>query len=104
MNIDNALKKAYEDLPLHELPKQHVTALQGISDRMADLLKEAFNVTTIEDLATLKFAEWAQSIIELAPTDTSDALAREEAAARRIAEAEAAAAAQQAAAQQAAAQ
>ena len=104
MNIDNALKKAYEDLPLHELPKQHVTALQGISDRMADLLQEAFNVTTIEDLATLKFAEWAQSIIELSPTDTSDALAREEAAARRIAEAEAAAAAQQAAAQQAAAQ
>ena len=108
MNIDKALKKAYEDLPISQLPGQHVTALQGISDRMADLLKDAFNVTTIEDLANLKFAEWAQAIVELSPADTSDAIAREEAAAARVRAAEEAAAAeaaaQQAAAQQAAAQ
>ncbi len=103
MNIDRALKKAYEDLPISQLPGQHITALQGVSDRMADLLKDAFGITTIADLANLKFAEWAQAIVELAPTDNSDALAREEAIARRLAEAAAEEAAAAAAAQQAAA-
>ena len=93
MNINNALKKSYEDLPVRQLPSQHVTALQGISDRMADMLKDAFGVTTIADLASLKFAEWAQAIVELAPADNSDALAREDAIAQRLADAAAAEAA-----------
>ncbi|MFT5682239.1 MAG: hypothetical protein ACI8RZ_003157 [Myxococcota bacterium] len=98
MNIDKALKKAYEDLPIGQLPSQHVTALQGISDRMADLLKDAFGVTTIADLANLKFAEWAQAIVELAPKDNSDALARDAAIAQRLADVAASEAADNAAA------
>ncbi len=101
MNINKALDKAFENVPIQEMPDLHVSALQGVSDRMAKLLEEAFHITTIRDLANLKYAQWAQAIVDLAPTDTSDAVAREQAVAQREADA---AAAQAAAAQAAAAQ
>ncbi|MEL6345059.1 MAG: PQQ-binding-like beta-propeller repeat protein [Myxococcota bacterium] len=84
MNIDKALKKAYEDMDLKDLPRQHVTALQGISERQAKLLEEAFGITTIADLARMEFAAWAQSIVALAPTDTSHLLERDDSLAQRF--------------------
>lgn len=71
MNINNAVTKPYESMSLKELVKAPVNALQGVSDGDAELLAKAFNVKTIEDLANLKFAKWAQAIVTLAATETN---------------------------------
>ena len=69
MNINNALDKAYEGKALKELVDAPVAALQGVSDRQAELLGSAFNVKTIGDLAGLKYVAWAQAIVALAATE-----------------------------------
>jgi hypothetical protein len=69
MNINKALDKAYETKPLKEVADAPVDALQGVSENDAKLLKEAFNVKTIRDLANLKYVKWAQAIVTLADTE-----------------------------------
>lgn len=69
MNINNALDKEYEKLPLKELVNAPVAALQGVSEADAEKLKAAFNVKTIKDLANLKYVKWAQAIVTLADTE-----------------------------------
>lgn len=69
MNLNKALDKAYEGKSLKELADAPVDALQGISENDAKLLKEAFNVKTIRDLANLKYAKWARAIVTLADTE-----------------------------------
>mgnify|MGYP002635933795 CR=1 FL=1 len=69
MNIGKALVKAYEGKPLKELVNAPVDALQGVSENDAKLLKDAFNVKTIGDLANLKYVKWAQAIDTLAATE-----------------------------------
>ena len=69
MNIDKALDKAYETKTFKELVNAPVAALQGVSENDAKLLKEAFNVKTIGDLARLKYVRWAQAITLLAETE-----------------------------------
>jgi len=69
MNIGKALVKSYEGKPLKELVDAPVDALQGVSENDAKLLKEAFNVKTISDLANLKYVKWAQAIETLAATE-----------------------------------
>ncbi len=69
MNINFALDKAYETKPLQELVDAPVAALQGVSEGDAELLKKAFNVKTIKDLANLKYIKWAQAIVTLAETE-----------------------------------
>ena len=66
MNIDKCVVKKYEHLPLKEIAKAPVDALQGVSENDAKLLKEAFNVKTVSDLANLKYVKWAQAICILA--------------------------------------
>ena len=66
MNINKVLDKKYEKTPLKELKNAPVSAIQGISEGDADLLKQAFNVKTIYDLAKLKYVKWAQAICVLA--------------------------------------
>ena len=66
MNIDHAVDKAYEDKSLTEIAKSPVAALQGVSDRQAELLHEAFGIKTIEQLANNRFFRMAQAITILA--------------------------------------
>ena len=66
MNINKVLDKKYEEKPLKELKNAPVSAIQGISESDAELLKKAFNVNTIYDLAKLKYVKWAQAICVLA--------------------------------------
>lgn len=63
-NIDYKQKliKEYEDWPLIDLISAPVYALQGLSKKDAMLLDKAFNVETIEDLASLKYVKWAREI------------------------------------------
>lgn len=64
MNINKALDKAHETQSFQELVNAHVTALHGISDSKKDALHE-LGVTTIGDLAKLKYCRWAESFVWL---------------------------------------
>ena len=66
MNINNFVDKQYEKMTLKELVNAPVDALQGVSAGDAELLKQAFNVKTVADFATLKYVKWAQAICTLA--------------------------------------
>ena len=66
MNINKIVDKKYEKMSLKELVNAPVDAIQGLSGNDAKLLKEAFNVKTISDLAKLKYVIWADAICVLA--------------------------------------
>lgn len=68
MNIDKAVDAAYQNKSLKELADAPVDALQGVSAKDGQLLKEAFNVKTVRDLANLKYVRWAQAIVHLSET------------------------------------
>jgi hypothetical protein len=69
VNVNNAIDKQYESLSLQELLDAPVSALQGISEGDAQKLKEAFNITTIRDLAMNKFFLRSQAIYALAQSE-----------------------------------
>jgi hypothetical protein len=69
MNINKAVVKAWEGKSLKEIANAPVDALQGVSAKDAELLKEAFNVKTVADFANLKFVKWAAAIAQLAETE-----------------------------------
>lgn len=48
--LEHCLDKAYENTPREKVLGLPIEAIQGISERQANLLKEAFGVTTIEQL------------------------------------------------------
>ena len=75
MRHSKIIDRKYEKLTLIELPKAPVVAISGISESDAELLKEAFNVKTISDLAELKYAKWAQAICMLADGEEQAGLA-----------------------------
>lgn len=66
MNINKAVVKAYETKTLKEIADAPVDAIEGVSAKDAELLKQAFNIKTIRDMANLKFFHWAQAIVTLA--------------------------------------
>ncbi|GBU26999.1 hypothetical protein R84B8_00519 [Treponema sp. R8-4-B8] len=66
MNIDKIVDKKYEKMTFKEIAAAPVDALSGISEGDADLLKKAFKVKTVSDLAKLKYVKWAQAICTLA--------------------------------------
>ncbi|MCL2175822.1 MAG: hypothetical protein FWB73_07240 [Treponema sp.] len=66
MNISKFIDKKYEKMTLKQLTSAPVDALQGVSEGDAKLLKEAFNVKTIADMAKLKYVKWAKAICLLA--------------------------------------
>ncbi len=69
MNINKAVDKAYETKTLKEIADAPVDALQGVSAQDAELLKQAFNIKTVRDLAELKYSKWARAIVFLADTE-----------------------------------
>jgi hypothetical protein len=66
MNIDKFVVKKYEKMSLKDIAASPVDAIAGISEGDAKLLKEAFKVKTVADLAKLKYVKWAQAICTLA--------------------------------------
>jgi len=69
MNVNKFVIKAYEKKPLKEIVKAPVWALQGISENDGELLKKAFNIKTVSDLAKLKYVRWARAICTLADSE-----------------------------------
>lgn len=72
MNIDKCLDKAYQGKGFAELAEAPINALCGVSAKDAAALKQAFKITTIRELAELKFVKWAAAITTLADQDHSD--------------------------------
>lgn len=66
-SLKDILDKAHENKSLREIIKLPPSALQGVSEGDDALLRQAFNIKTIEDLATNKFFRWAQALVTLAP-------------------------------------
>lgn len=64
-DIGKFLDKAWENKEFADLKDAPVDAIQGLSKDDAEALKKAFNVKTIEDLATNKFVLVAQAIMAL---------------------------------------
>jgi hypothetical protein len=69
MNINNAVDKAYESKSLKEIADAPISALQGLTQADADLLKQALGVKTIKEFGSNKFVKWAQAIAVLADTE-----------------------------------
>ncbi|MTE21430.1 hypothetical protein F0L17_20400 [Streptomyces sp. TRM43335] len=67
VDLEKVLDKAWADKDLPEILQAPVSALKGVSDRDGDLLREAFGVRTVADLADLKYVRWAQALAALAP-------------------------------------
>lgn len=65
-DMTNHLDKAFEQKNFEELADAPVDALQGVSAKDAELLKQAFNIKTVRDLGTNKYFLWAQAIVNLA--------------------------------------
>jgi len=65
-DITTKVDKAYEGKSFAELADAPVSALQGVSEGDAQLLKDAFNISTVRDLGTSKFFLWAQAITAIA--------------------------------------
>jgi len=57
--------KAYENKGIEELCKAPVSAISGISESDTVVLKTAFRIKTVEDLATNKYVKLAQGIDSL---------------------------------------
>jgi hypothetical protein len=66
LNMNKCVDKAYEDKSFKELADAPLNALQGVTTRDAELLKEAFNITTIREFANLKYVKLATAIATLA--------------------------------------
>ncbi|MGW0774768.1 hypothetical protein ACWGI0_05265 [Streptomyces sp. NPDC054802] len=64
-DLTKVLDKAWADKPLTDVLAAPVAALKGVSDRDGELLKEAFGVETVADLADLKYVRWAQALAAL---------------------------------------
>ena len=64
MNVDKALDHEYESKSFKEICAAPVSALEGLTDAAADLLKE-LHVHTIAELAEFKYCRWAEAVVLL---------------------------------------
>lgn len=65
-DLAKLLDKAYEDKTLTEVLAAPVAALAGVSDGDAELLKQAFNIKTVDDLGSNKYFRAAHALHNLA--------------------------------------
>ncbi|MBL1119048.1 hypothetical protein JK364_42805 [Streptomyces sp. 110] len=65
IDLGNMVDKAWADKELSEILAAPVSALKGVSDRHGDLLREAFGIKTVADLANLKYFQWASTLASL---------------------------------------
>ena len=65
-SIKDIVDKAWENKSFKEIAEAPVSALQGVSEEDEKLLKKAFKVKRVKDLANLKYVKWAEAITTLA--------------------------------------
>ena len=64
-NLDKILDKAYESSSLAEILAAPVSALAGVSEADADLLRKAFGIKTVDDLGKNKYFVAAKALSDL---------------------------------------
>ncbi len=64
-DLGKLVDKAYQDKTLTEIVDAPVSALSGVSDGDAKLLKEAFNITTVGDLGRNPYFRTAHALVAL---------------------------------------
>jgi hypothetical protein len=65
-DLTKLVDKAYQDKTLAELVDAPVSALAGVSNGDAKLLKDAFGITTVGDLGRNPYFRTAQALVALA--------------------------------------
>ncbi|GAA3789697.1 hypothetical protein GCM10022226_05610 [Sphaerisporangium flaviroseum] len=63
--MSKLLDKEYEGKSLAELVKAPVSALAGVSEGDAKLLKEAFKINTVGDMGRNKYFRTATALVDL---------------------------------------
>jgi hypothetical protein len=64
-DLSKYLDKAYESKSLDEILAAPVSALAGVTDDDAELLRKAFRIKTVGDLGKNKFFLAAQAMLQL---------------------------------------
>ena len=64
LNLTHLLDKAHEQKPIAEILALSPSALEGVTDKDAELLHAAFGIKTIADMGKNKFFRWAQFLVE----------------------------------------
>lgn len=79
MNINTVVDNEFAGKCFRDICNAPLSAMRGLSTKDAKALHEAFGITTIGDLAELKFVKWATAIKTLASEecDTPEQVARE---------------------------
>lgn len=72
MNINKCIDKKFAGMEFSQLAEAPIDALRGVSAKDAAALKQAFNITTVRELANLNFLKWAQAIVTLADEDQAE--------------------------------
>ncbi|MEV0941978.1 hypothetical protein [Micromonospora wenchangensis] len=67
-DLTKLVDKAYQDKTLTEIVDAPVSALAGVSDGDAKLLKEAFGITTVGDLGRNPYFQTANALVALTGT------------------------------------
>ncbi|GAA1301804.1 MULTISPECIES: hypothetical protein [Planotetraspora] len=65
-DLAKLLDRKYENMSLAELLKAPVHAMAGITEKDAELLKQAFNIKTIGDLGRNRLFRMAADLADLA--------------------------------------
>jgi hypothetical protein len=65
VNLSNGLDKAYEDKTLNEILGAPPSALAGVTDKDAALVKEALGIETVRDLGNNKHFALAGVLVAL---------------------------------------
>ena len=79
MNINTIVDGEYADKCFRDICNAPLSALRGVTKKDAKALQEAFEISTIGELADLKFVKWATAIRTLASEecDTPAQMAKE---------------------------
>ena len=59
------LDKKYRDKSWSEVSNAPISAINGVSEKDGECLKQAFNIKTIKDFANNKFVHIAQTIVSI---------------------------------------
>jgi hypothetical protein len=79
MNINTVVDAEFAGKCFRDICNAPLSAMRGLSTKDAKALHQAFGITTIGDLAELKFVKWATAISILASgeCDTPEQVAKE---------------------------
>lgn len=79
MNINTVIDSEFADKNFRDVCNAPLSAMRGLSKDDAKALNKAFGITTIGELANLKFVRWATAISVLAQEecDTPEQAAKE---------------------------